>query len=76
MKKAKKYLILMGICFIFCGNNQGMVAKSMCPNTVIADSITRAKAIVTKTRVYHGKKQHRRWDSLNHKWVDPHWIDD
>lgn len=31
--------------------------------------------IVTKTRLYHGKFQYRRWNSTKHCWVDSHWID-
>lgn len=31
--------------------------------------------IVTKTRLYHGKFQYRRWNSTKGCWVDSHWID-
>lgn len=34
----------------------------------------RADVIVTKYRYYHGKRQYRRWNKTDGKWVDPKWI--
>ena len=31
--------------------------------------------IVTKTRIYNGKYQYRRWNQTQGYWVDPYWID-
>ncbi|WP_026527085.1 hypothetical protein [Butyrivibrio sp. VCD2006] len=76
MNKIKKYLFLIGLCIYFFGNSKEVIAKTPNVNTIIEDSIKRAKDIVTKTRRYHGKRQHRRWDNLNNKWIDPQWIDD
>lgn len=35
----------------------------------------RADVIVTKWRVYNGKRQYRRWNQSKSKWVDDEWID-
>lgn len=35
----------------------------------------RADVIVTRWRVYNGKRQYRRWNQTKQKWVDSAWID-
>lgn len=37
--------------------------------------VLRADVIETKTRIYHGRQQYRRWNKTRGKWVDPAWID-
>ncbi len=39
------------------------------------DIMPLADVIVTKTRVYNGKLQYRRWNQTKGVWVDPYWID-
>lgn len=47
-------------------------AKSDDGNSII---VPYADVIVTKTRIYNGKQQYRRWNETRGYWVDPYWID-
>lgn len=49
------------------------------PSAEITASATeispRADIIETKTRIYQGRQQYRRWNRTRGYWVDPEWID-
>lgn len=40
------------------------------------NNVVRAVVIKKKYRIFHGRRQYRRWDETNGKWVDPEWIDE
>lgn len=76
MKRFLRFIYISSICFTLIGQSYVAYSYSLNVGYVETDSSIKANRIVTKYRKKDGKRQHRRWDTVECRWVDPYWIDD
>ncbi len=76
MKRIKRVIALLTGCLMLGGYSADLQAMDNRTQEVTDGMIVYSSdVIVTKTRVYNGKLQYRRWNETKNCWVDPYWID-